>query len=189
MIAGCGKKTGTMLLLLKETGMRIGEALRLSWEDLDFERNTLTLNEPEKHGNPRQFRLSVTLMARLSKLPRKSTKIFGVKWNNAVGINFRRQRIAEKLQNPRLLQISFHTFRHWKATTEYHRTKDILHVTRLLCHRNIQNTLVYTQLVTFESDEYHDKTAKTLDEACELAEAGFEFFTTIESAQVFRKRK
>jgi hypothetical protein len=43
--------------------------------------------------------------------------------------------------------------------------------------------------VSFESDDYHVKTAKTLEEACELAEAGFEYFTTIDDVQVFRKRK
>lgn len=72
---------------------------------------------------------------------------------------------------------------------EYNKTKDILHVKQLLGHRNINNTLIYTQLVNFESDEYHVRTARTLKEACELAEAGFQYFTTIENAQVFRKRK
>lgn len=41
----------------------------------------------------------------------------------------------------------------------------------------------------FESDEYHVRIAKTLKEACELAEAGFVHFTIIEDAHVFRKRK
>jgi len=45
------------------------------------------------------------------------------------------------------------------------------------------------QLVSFESDKFHVKTAKTLKEVCELAEAGFEYFTTMEDAQVFRKCK
>jgi len=31
-----------------------------------------------------------------------------------------RKSIAFKLQNPRLKQIGLHTFRHWKATMEYH---------------------------------------------------------------------
>ena len=47
-------------------------------------------------------------------------------------------------------QITFKTFRHFKATMEYHRTKDIIHVMRLLGHKNIKNTLVYTQLVHFK---------------------------------------
>jgi len=51
------------------------------------------------------------------------------------------------------------------------------------------NKLIYTHLVTFESDEFHVKTASTLKEACELAEAGFDYFTTIDDVQIFRKRK
>ena len=63
------------------------------------------------------------------------------------------------------------------------------HVKQLLGHKNINNTLIHTQLVTFESDDYHVRTAKTPKEACELAEAGFEYFTTMQDIQVFRKRK
>jgi len=49
--------------------------------------------------------------------------------------------------------------------------------------------LIYTHLVQFESDDYYVKTAKTLNEACELAEAGFTYFTEIQGVQVFRKPK
>jgi len=100
-----------------------------------------------------------------------------------------RKRAAAKLQNPRLLRIKFHTLRHWKATTEYHKTKDILHVMKLLGHRRIENTLIYTQLVDFETDDYHSATAETIDEAKKLIEAGFEYVCTHESYMLFRKRK
>lgn len=30
-----------------------GEALRLEWTDIDFERCIITLNKPEKRSNPR----------------------------------------------------------------------------------------------------------------------------------------
>ena len=105
--------------------------------------------------------------------------------------NFSRQRrgIVEKLQNPRILRISFKTLRHWKATTEYHRTKDILHVMQMLGHKNIQNTLVYTHLVSFESDEFVCKVARTVDEAKALVESGFDYVSEIDGVQLFRKRK
>jgi hypothetical protein len=77
----------------------------------------------------------------------------------------------------------------YSAPMEYHRTEGILQVKQLLGHKNINNTLIYSQLIIFESDEYHVKTAKTLQEACDLAEVGFEYFTSIEGFQVFRKRK
>ena len=106
--------------------------------------------------------------------------------------NFRR-RIAGKLKNPRILRITFHTFRHWKATTLYHQTKDILYVMRFLGHKNIKNTLIYVQLkeAIFEkgSDEFISKVATTVEEVCKLVEAGFEYVCDINDTKVFRKRK
>ena len=63
---------------------------------------------------------------------------------------------------------------------EYHKTKDILHVMRILGHRSINNTLKYTQLVNFQNDDYTSKVANTIEEACELVEAGFEYVCDIE---------
>ena len=61
---------------------------------------------------------------------------------------------------------------------------------KLLGHKNIKNTLVYTHLVAFKDDEYTSKIAKTAKEASELVEAGFEYIcTTPESLMLFRKRK
>jgi len=57
-----------------------------------------------------------------------------------------RKKLANEYCNPRLLQISFYTFRHWKATTEYHRTKDTIHVQTMLGHKGLNNTLLYINL-------------------------------------------
>ena len=100
-----------------------------------------------------------------------------------------RARVALKLKNQRILKITFHTLRHWKAPMECYKTKDILHVMKLLGHKNIQNTLIYTQLVNFEADEYHSAVAKTIEEACELIEAGFEYVCDMDDVKLFRKRK
>jgi integrase len=89
----------------------------------------------------------------------------------------------------RLLKIHFHTLRHWKAMMEYRRTKDILYVMKLLGHKNIANTLVYTQLVEFEGDEYCSAIASNLEEAKKLIEAGFEYVCKHDNIMIFRKRK
>jgi integrase len=191
-IAGCSgtKRLMAFLQLLKETGVRCGEALRIKWTDIDFASNAVRV-QPEKGSNPRVLKISNRLLAMLNELPRTSQYVFPVTYN-AMRKSFDRQRkrLAKKLQNPRLLQISFHTFRHFKATMEYAKTKDILHVMRLLGHRNIKNTLIYTQLVDFKADEYVSKVAANADEACKLVEAGFEYVcTTPENLMIFRKRK
>jgi len=72
---------------------------------------------------------------------------------------------------------------------EYHRTKDILHVMEMLGHRDIKSTLIYTQLVSFEGNEYHVKAAKTLEEDEELLKAGFEYVTERDGIKIYRRRK
>jgi site-specific recombinase XerD len=37
-------------------------------------------------------------------------------------------------------------FRHWKATLEYHKTKDIFHVKNFLGHNSVRNTEIYMNI-------------------------------------------
>ena len=100
-----------------------------------------------------------------------------------------RKRISTKLQNPRLNRISFHTFRHWKATQEYHKTKNILYVMELLGHRDIKTTMFYTHLVDFHDDQYHVAIARTLEEDKNLLAEGWEFVTERDTIKIYRKPK
>ena len=54
----------------------------------------------------------------------------------------RRNKLAHRLGCLDINRITFKTFRHFKGTMEYHKTKDILHVKNVLGHKNIKNTLV-----------------------------------------------
>ncbi|MBO3833357.1 MAG: site-specific integrase [Candidatus Brockarchaeota archaeon] len=194
LIAGSGPKISVLLQLLKETGMRAGEALRLTWSSIDLERRVIILNEPEKNGKPRVFRISDKLIAMLNRLPRNSEKVFHMTYETArQSFASSKRKIANKLGNPRLLKISFHTFRHWKATMEYHKTKDILHVRELLGHKGIENTLIYIQvenaLFGEQNDEFTVRIAKDPEEIKSLLEAGFEYVCEHNGLMFFRKRK
>ncbi|MBS7628088.1 tyrosine-type recombinase/integrase [Candidatus Bathyarchaeota archaeon] len=191
LIASCNKYIATFLQLGKETGARAGEIYGLKWFDIDFENRVLTF-VPEKGSDPRAFKMSGRLIAMLNRLSREGDGIFAhYKSLNSLRRCFERyrKRAADKFGNPRLLRISFHTLRHWKATMEYARTKDILHVMKTLGHRRIENTLIYTQLIKFESDEYICKTAKKPEEVSDLIEKGFEYVCEHEGLKFFRKRK
>jgi len=60
---------------------------------------------------------------------------------------------------------------------------------KMLGHRNVQSTLAYTRLTDSESDEYHAATPKTLEDAKQLIESGFEYVCNMEDYKLFRKRK
>jgi integrase len=126
----------------------------------------------------------------LKALPQKTDRLFTGSVNS-MRSNFgsQRKRTANKLKNPRLLRISFHTFRHWKATMTYHKTKDILYVKKILGHKSINSTLLYTQLISFEGDEFDVKVAETKQEIVKLLEAGFEWIGKDNGLTYFRKRK
>jgi len=197
LIAGMPPKVATFIQLLKETAMRSGEAKKLKWTDVDFERRIITLNQPEKGSLPRIFsNLSGKLLSMLNALPRTSPQVFGECTINSLKATYgrARRRLAFKLQNPRLLEVHFHTLRHWKATMEYHYTKDILHVKEFLGHKEIYNTLIYIQLdkslfQNLPDDSFIIRAAHTLEEAIKLGEVGFEPFVVMDGVQLFRKRK
>ena len=175
--------------------MRAGEAIRLEWTDIDFERRVITLNKPEKRSNPRMWKVSKELIAMLKALPKEGRRVFGkatyftlkhAMWRT-------RKRLASKLQNPRLEKITFHTFRHWKATMLYHQTKDPYYVKQFLGHKTLKNTEIY---ITIEktlfgeySDEFTVKVASKPEEIKALLEAGFEYVCEKDGLMFFRKRK
>jgi len=186
-------KYGTLLQLLKETAFRPIEGMNLKVKDFDLEKQLVTLNNPAKGSNPRQIKMSIKLTSMISLLV-KHKALYVKLWSTkpkSIRRTFTRIRTltSQQLGNPNLNRITMKTLRHWKATMEYHKTKDILYVQKLLGHKNINNTLIYTHLVNWENDDWVCKVAKTIDEAGKLVEVGFEFVTQFEGKMLFRKRK
>jgi integrase len=189
LIAGCNRKTATFLQLIKETAIRFGEAWQIRWIDFDFQNKTVRIT-PEKGSEPRQLKISGKLIAMLSGLPKdKQNPFLGSKRHFARAFRSQRKRIANKLKNDRINQIHFHTLRHWKATMEYSKTHNLLHVQQMLGHRSLLNTQLYIQLVSCDSDDFHSATAKNIVEAQRLVEAGFEYVCDYDGIKLFRKRK
>ena len=104
-----------------------------------------------------------------------------------------RKALAEKLNNPRINQISFHTLRHWKGTMEYYQTKDIMHVKYVLGHKSITSTMIYINLeqaLFVQTDEnFTCKVAHNEQEESELIEAGFQHVNNRNDLAFYRKRK
>jgi integrase len=188
-------KTAALLQLLKETGARIGEIEFLKWTHVDAERKAVYITA-EKGSNSRILPASPKLLAMLNNLPKINDNVFQTpKHSMRTCFEKMRGRTASKLNNPRLKQIHFHTFRHWKATMEYHKTKDIIHVKTMLGHRSIVSTMIYINIESAiwlsASDEWTCKVAQDATQASQLIEIGFEYVTGEydDGGKLFRKRK
>jgi len=183
-----------LLQLLKESGFRPEEAFRLTPNDFDVEQKLCTLNKPAKHSLPRQFKMSDRLVLMITLLIMKTLpkeRLWGGKGRH-IKRNFSliRNRTAKEICNPRLKKVTLGSFRHFYGTKLYSQTKDVVFVQQRLGHKNIQNTMVYINLVNFsEDDSFTVKVGSTLEECTNLLEAGFEFVTDFEGQKLFRKRK
>jgi integrase len=193
LISNSGTKYAMILSILRDTGMRPVELERskLSWYDLQ---RGLANVETAKHGAGRTLELKPQTLAMLKDYVAKHD--FGLNdrpFPKVISMNKSLQRIrnraAQKLKRPELRRICLYSFRHYFATMLYHRTKDILHVKQQLGHKRLENTLIYTHLINFQDDEYHVRTDKTIKEACELIESGFECVTEMEGIKIFRKQQ
>jgi integrase len=186
-------KTACLLQTLKETGARIGEMAFLKWSDVDTARRTISITA-EKGSNSRILPISPKLIDMLNQIPHASDHIFPtIQHSLRVTFTNLRNRTAKKLGNPRLTKIHFHTFRHWKGTMEYHKTKDIIHVQHILGKKDTENTMIYIHLdqSTFmtQSDEWICKATNDVNEAKKLIETGFEHICDMNGYSLYRKRK
>jgi integrase len=193
LIAACGKKVATFLQILKETGARCGEITKLTWTSIDSQQKVVRITA-EKGSLSRILPLSTKAIEMLNNLPRDSERIFVFADDMRSNFHLQRKRIARKLGNPRLLQIHFHTFRHWKGTMEYHKTKDPIYVKEILGHKDLKSTQVYIHIshALFQNtppEDFHAKVATTPDEITQLLEAGFEYVLQKDNLAYFRKRK
>jgi integrase len=193
LIAHASPLLSAVIQTLKETGIRIGELTQLTWLDLDTERRTLKIT-PEKNSNLRILPISNKLIGMINTLPKKRKTIFQPHKDALRDyLTTQRRALAQKLENLRLAQISFHTLRHWKGTMEYHKTKDIVHVKTILGHKSITSTMIYINLeqalfVTSDED-FTCKIAHNPQEELELIEAGFQYVNNRGELAFYKKRK
>jgi len=203
IISSVRAKVSVFLRILKETACRPIEGWRIKWLDIEITNKCLTIT-PAKYSKARKPKISEQTLNMLLALPRRNEYVFSPSGKperfeeelEHFTRNYQKQknRIAIKLQNPRLRLISLRTFRHWKGTIEYLKTKDIIYVQQFLGHRRISNTLKYIHLanaITNDNEQYLCKVARDSKEAVELIEKGFEFIATVpsENLMLFRKRK
>jgi integrase len=197
LISHASPRMALYLSMSKDLGTRPVELTWLKVADINLQNGTVNITGA-KYTVGRNGKLKTPTLEMLKiyinrKRLSQNDRVFPTTSEN-MSAYYRRLRnaLAEKLQDPTIRQIRLYDFRHFKATMEYHKTKDLLHVKALLGHKDLRTTLRYTQLLeTLGNDEYHCKTATNTKEASDLIENGFEYVATVpnENLMLFRKRK
>jgi len=194
IIADASKRLSLALSIIKDLGLRPIELTWLKLKDINLDTGAVTITSA-KYCIGRTLKVKPQTLAMLktyisTKNYGQNDLIFPMKSSSlSRNYNVVRNRVAEKLQDPTIKTIRLYDFRHWKASTEYAKTKDLLHVKALLGHKDLRTTLRYTQLLDLPNDEYQCKTASNIKEATNLIENGFEYITEIDGIKLFKKRK
>lgn len=139
-------------IILFNTGMRLGELWCLNWEDVDFEKKTISINKsynpangsetvPKTNKSNRNIKLSNKVIDSLNEMLNYKTDkyIFGTK--KITGTTLRRK----CKNNCKLAQINknirIHDFRHSFATMCINKDIPIRIISNYLGHENISTTL------------------------------------------------
>jgi len=194
LIAHAGKKMRLKLMISLECGLRPIELCNLKVKDLDLDHRLINPTTA-KHGAARSLKISLTLQELLReyisiKQLNPNNKLFPITPRSYSKLYaYTRNKLADDLHNPTIKTIRLYDFRHYFATTLYQKTRDILYVKQQLGHRDINNTMIYTQFIDLNVEEYTCRTAKTVDEATPLLESGFNYIQEIDGIKIYRKRK
>lgn len=161
------------LQTLEETFADPGEILRIEWTELNG--NILTINHPVKGHYPGQCEITPILVAMLNNLPKKDKRIFPMTYATAANIFMQgRKRAAVNLQNPRLLNISFKSWRHFGGSKLSELTNGNYRIVKAaLRHKSILNTEKYIHTIKPINENFDVTAATTLEEILALGKAGW----------------
>jgi len=181
--------------MMRDMGTRPIELTWLRVRDINLENGTVNITSA-KHCIGRVLKLRATTLDMLKQYIMKNQlslddTLFPMK-SSTISESYRKLRatLSDKLKDPVFKTIRLYDFRHFKASMEYHKTKDLLFVKSILGHKDLRTTLRYVQLLgDLGNDEFICKAAKTVNECSQLIETGFEYITEIEGTKLFRKRK
>lgn len=170
----------TLFLLLYATGMRSGEALALTWKDVDFDKRTLSINKtvntklkgkgftvlpPKTKSSIRTIRAPQIVFERLLELAEHSFEfqenikeafVFGGGRpipNSTLQTVKHKYYLKAKEIEPSLKEIRIHSLRHSCASALISSGATIVYVSKYLGHSSVKETLdTYSHFMPNESE-------------------------------------
>ncbi len=136
-----------LILLCAYGGLRISEAVELTWQQVDLSAGQMTVKG--KGGRVRRVRISKTLLAALHSLTPKhpELRVIGATQTAA------RQRLKRLSAQANVRYLGWHAMRHYAGTRLTRQTGNLEHAARHLGHSSIETTRVYAKWADSALDE------------------------------------
>ena len=141
----------TMILLALNTGMRIGDLVKLGWEDIELDTGRTHIKDG-KGSKDRVIFIRPKILSEMIDMSRKMGRkpeglVFTTLQGKSIKTPYLRRMIAEKAKKAGIKKrVHFHLLRHTYLTRLYGRTKDIRVVQEVAGHADISTTQIYTHV-------------------------------------------
>jgi integrase len=193
IIANASYRFATPFTILAETGCSPHELENVTRNDIDTQQGIISIRGTKGHASGNyKLKTQTAEMLRQYLTKYNYEKPFppstGIR---QVWIDTRR-RTAKKLSRPELDKIPCKNLRNYSGAQLYLNSpvRDPIAVMRHLRHKKLETTMHYLRAIVLDAEEeYTCREATTKAEAMKLIDEGFTYQTTIEGAQLFRKRK
>jgi integrase len=192
IISASTKRYATIFTILAETGLEGEELHQTPRKQIDTERGIMSIDGHKGHASGTyklKSHTSEMLREYLTKNPQDypfpRPKVMSQQWVKA------RNRLADSLKQPELKNIPMKSLRNYSGAQLYYLFPDPIAVMRHLRHKKLETTMHYLRAIALTNGEedYMCKVAKTIKEATQLIENGFQYVTEMDGTKLFRKRK
>ncbi len=143
-----------IIILLVETGMRLGELLSTEWKNIDLDRREIYLPD-SKTGAPRVVPLSDAGWAQIRTQPRhmKTALLFFTAPGKQLSVNATSRAIKRAMTRADIKDARAHDLRHTFASWFLQRGGRIERLKEILGHARIEQTMRYAHLSTADLHE------------------------------------
>lgn len=133
-----------LVVMAIETGMRLGELLKMEWADINLSKRTIFLDDT-KNGSSRTIPLSYKAIETLINIPKhiKSKRVFWI-WPQKPDAISGAWRPA--LKRAEITGLRFHDLRHEATSQFFERGLNVLEVAAITGHKSIQMLQRYTHI-------------------------------------------
>lgn len=151
VMAECSPWLYDIVVTLILTGMRIGELVNLTWNDINFKQQRIHIQSKDD-WTPKTYQIRTIPMHPvvadiLQKLPKNKKYVFtspeGCKINKR---NLQRRNFNKIIKKLGLKDVTIHTLRHTFASHLIMKGVDMLTVSKLLGHSDIKTTQIYSHI-------------------------------------------
>lgn len=146
LLMACSQTLSRIVMLALHTGMRKGEILHLTWDNVNLSKKYIELVD-QKNGEHSIIHLNPQAFEALRSVPRRlgSDYVFAGKVPGKPLFDLKRQ-FESAVAKAKLEDVTFHTLRHTFASHRVMAGVDLATVKELLRHKSIDMTLRYSHL-------------------------------------------